>query len=139
MTYEAVIADRNYSYYPIDYTVADGTARNKGQLLALTSSRTAATPSNNTSYKCGIAAREKVASDGRPNLAVYTEGRFFIYVSGAVVAGQQLCFASDIATYPNHLQVCNSGAITASGGQVFAIAETTQAGGVLGAVLCRLV
>lgn len=137
MVYEAVLVE--FDGFPSDFTIADGTAIAKGTLLQLTTPRTAIAATGLTNYKAGIAAREKVASDGRTNLAVYDKGKFLIYVSGAVVAGQQLGFLPAIATYPNHLAVVNSGAITASGGQVVAVAEQAHADATLSAILCRLV
>src|SRR3990167_4322917 len=136
MTYEAKIVERWSP--PSDFTIADITAIAKGALLRMTDPRTAIVGAALV-YKAGIAAREKVASDGRTNLAVYTDGKFRVYISGAVNTGQALAFASDIATYPNHLAVANSGAGTASGAQIFAIAEENCVGGVLNVIQVRLV
>ena len=93
----------------------------------------------NQGNKAGIAAREKVASDGRTQLSIYGDGQFHVYISGAVTAGQMLMAAPDIATYPNHLAICNSGAITASGGQVFARAMEAHAFDTLSTALVELV
>ena len=52
-----------------DYTVADGTGIEKGALLALTDPRTAILASSAAQPLAGIAAREKIANDGRTRLA----------------------------------------------------------------------
>jgi hypothetical protein len=74
----------------IDVTVADGTGIEKGTLLKLTDPRTAII-STAAADKCiGIAAREKVASDGRTRLSVFTKGIFDMACSGVVGIGDPL-------------------------------------------------
>jgi len=78
---------------PLPFTVADGTGIEKGATLRLTDPRTAAANTANGQMAAGIAAREKVASDGRTELAVYRRGWFDMKCSGAVVLGSKLVFA----------------------------------------------
>lgn len=85
MVQEAVLRDRLAD--PIDFTVADGTSITKGALLQLTDPRTASALTASTQKIAGIAARDKVASDGRTRLAVYRHGIFDMYCSGAVTLG----------------------------------------------------
>ena len=73
---------------PLPFTVADGTAITKGTILALTDPRTAIAASSQGQMLAGIAARDKVASDGRTELAVYRKGWFTANASGAISVGQ---------------------------------------------------
>jgi hypothetical protein len=73
---------------PIDFIVADGVAITKGAICKLSDPRTAATSDGDEDYIAGIAARDKVASDGRVRLAVFRRGIFDMMCSGSVTAGQ---------------------------------------------------
>lgn len=85
MANEAILRDRLSN--PIDFTVADGTGITKGALLALTDPRTAILTSATGDVIAGIAARDKVASDGHTQLAVYRTGIFDMVASGAITIG----------------------------------------------------
>lgn len=76
---------------PIRYTVADVGAIAKGTLCKITDPRTAvATAADNDPF-AGIAAAEKVASDGSTTLALYTHGIFDLVDSGAgITAGERV-------------------------------------------------
>ena len=64
---------------PVEYTVADGTGIAKGTIMKFSSDpRTIAASSADGDFIAGIAASEKVASDGSTTLAVYTNGIFDI-------------------------------------------------------------
>ena len=65
---------------PIRYTVADGTAIPKGSLMILVSPKTAQIHAVVDTPAIGIAAEEKVASDGQVSIAVYTNGIFQLKV-----------------------------------------------------------
>jgi hypothetical protein len=71
---------------PIDFTVADGADITKGAILKLTTPRTASLATSGAVI-AGIAARDKVDSDGRTRLAVFRRGVFRLYASGSVTAG----------------------------------------------------
>jgi hypothetical protein len=80
---------------PIRYTVADGTAIAKGALLRQTDPRTAIINSGADQPIAGIAAAEKVVSDGSTTLAVYTNGIFDITAAAAgITAVGALCAIS---------------------------------------------
>lgn|SRR3990167_4417689 len=99
MANEAALRDR--LAHPIDFTVADGTGIEKGAILALTDPRTAVAPTVlATQALAGIAAREKVASDGRTRLSIFTKGIFDMTASGAITVGNAVVSAHD-ANYPN--------------------------------------
>ena len=69
---------------PIRYTIADGTAIPKGSLIVIkTDPRTVLIHAGVDESFAGIAAHEKVASDGSTTLAVYTNGIFDIVAAAA--------------------------------------------------------
>lgn len=76
-----------------DFTVADGTGIEKGALLKLTDPRTAIIASAAGDVCCGIAAREKIASDGRTQLSVHRRGDFDMVASGAITVGHPVMAA----------------------------------------------
>lgn len=118
MAFEAQIRDRLAD--PIDFTVADGTGIEKGTLLKLTDPRTAIASSAQADAIAGIAAREKVASDGRTRLSVYTKGIFDMYASGAITVGH----AVESAGADNHVIAA---AATSSGASIVGYALETAA------------
>jgi len=82
---------------PIPMTVADGAGIEKGSILMLTDPNTAAVTTGDTDICAGIAAEEKVASDGKTKLAVYKRGIFRGFAgAGGVTAGNALI--TDTAT-----------------------------------------
>ena len=85
MAYEAVLRERLED--PIDFIVADGTGIEKGTILKITDPRTAIIVSGTADKLAGIAAREKVANDGRTRLAVFRRGIFDMQASGAINVG----------------------------------------------------
>lgn len=103
MANEAILKDRLTE--AIDFTVADGTAILKGTICALTDPRTAIAVSSTGQMLAGIAARDKIASDGRTRLGMFTKGVFDMRASGAIAVGQPV------------VACANNGIILASGGQ----------------------
>lgn len=84
MANEAVIIELFNGGRPIRYTVADGATIEKGTLMYLSADpRTIAASSGDGEIFVGVAAHEKVASDGATTLAVYTDGIFDLKDSGA--------------------------------------------------------
>ena len=78
------------------YTIADGTAVSKGDLLELTDPRTVVkftTAAAGTTHACaGIAAEEHVANQGSTSIAVITNGVYEMMCSGAVILGAPITF-----------------------------------------------
>lgn len=72
---------------PIDFTCADGTGIEKGAVLKMTDPRTASLSDGDVDVVAGICAREKIASDGRTQIAVFREGIFDMVASGAIAVG----------------------------------------------------
>jgi len=82
---------------PVAFTCADGTGIEKGALLKLSDPATVATTTGDTDAIIGIAAEEKVASDGKTTIAVYLRGIFKGYAGAAgVTVGMGII--SDTAT-----------------------------------------
>jgi hypothetical protein len=78
---------------PIDITVADGAGIEKGTILKLTDPRTGAASSADGDICIGVAAREKIANDGRTQLAVYIDGIFemtTVASPAAIIAGHKV-------------------------------------------------
>jgi len=61
---------------PIAFTCADGTGIEKGAILKITDLNTVALADGDGDAVAGIAAEEKIASDGKVKIAVYTSGTF---------------------------------------------------------------
>lgn len=81
----------------VPFTCADGTGIEKGALLTLSDPMTVATTTGDTDAIIGIAASEKIASDGKTTIGVYLRGVFKGYAGAAgVTAGQAII--SDTAT-----------------------------------------
>lgn len=71
---------------PIPFTVADGAGIEKGTVCAMTDPMTAAASSADNDIFAGIAAEEKIASDGRTKLGLYRRGIFKMIVAAANTA-----------------------------------------------------
>lgn len=67
---------------PVRFTVANATAISGGTLCQMTDPRTASASSGSQTF-AGIAAADKVASDGATDLALYTEGIFDLKTDAA--------------------------------------------------------
>jgi len=85
MANEAVQVEGPYETH--DFTVADGATIEKGTLCKLSDPRTAAASSGADAF-AGIAATEKVASNGKTELGLWTRGIFDLTTIGpAITAG----------------------------------------------------
>jgi len=73
---------------PVMFTVADGTGIEKGAILKLTDPMTASLSDGDGDIIAGIAAEEKIASDGKTKLAVYRHGIFKVLAGANITAGQ---------------------------------------------------
>lgn len=122
MAWEASM--REFLENPMDFTVADGTAITKGTILKMTDPRTAIIVSAAGDTIAGIAARDKVANDGRTRLAVYRRGIFDMYASGAITVGMPVAASAT----PNF--VAQAG-VTVSGAGVIGHALETASDGEL--------
>jgi len=75
---------------PIAFTCANGTGIEKGTLLTLSDPHTAAGTTTKEAIIAGIAAQEKIASDGKTKIAVYQRGFFKMTASGSIGVGDAL-------------------------------------------------
>lgn len=75
---------------PIPMTVTNATGIERGALLKLTDPMTAIITSASTDIIAGIAAEEKIASDGRTSVGVYRRGIFKVTASGSITTGDML-------------------------------------------------
>lgn len=82
---------------PVPFTCANGTGIEKGALLLLTDPMTVATTTGDTDEIIGIAAEEKIASDGKTTIPVYMRG-IFKGTAGAAGVTAGLGIISDTAT-----------------------------------------
>jgi hypothetical protein len=73
---------------PIAFTVADGASIEKGDFLTLSSPMTVALSSADNNIVAGIAAEEKIASDGKTKIAVYRHGIFRVEAGGNCTVGK---------------------------------------------------
>jgi hypothetical protein len=80
---------------PIPITVADGGAIPKGTLLKLSDGMIAAASAGDADAIIGVAAEEKIASDGKTTLGVYTRGIFKCTAGGNCTVGVGLMSYSD--------------------------------------------
>lgn len=77
---------------PVPFTVADGTGIEKGAVLKMTSPRTAAASDGANDLLAGLAATEKIASDGRTTLGVIKGpgDEFVATASGTITVGNPI-------------------------------------------------
>jgi len=79
---------------PIPFTVSESTGIEKGSLLKMTDPMTAIINSGVEDIVAGVAAAEKIASDGHTKLSVYREGIFKVLGSGAITVGDSVILAA---------------------------------------------
>lgn len=76
---------------PVPFTCADGTGIEKGAILKITDPFTVALADGDGDSVAGIAAEEKIASDGKVKIGVYLRGIFKGYAGATgATAGQGL-------------------------------------------------
>jgi len=84
---------------PIPFTVTDANGIEKGAICSLEDPITASGTTADGSLVAGIAASEKIASDGKTKLGIYRKGIFKVTLSGTCTAGDIL--ETDVS--PNHV------------------------------------
>lgn len=75
---------------PLSYTCASGTAIAKGTLLTISDPRTVTANSASGAQCAGIASTDKSGTDFSTKIAVWTDGIFEGYASGAITAGDKI-------------------------------------------------
>jgi len=90
-------------YLPaITFTVANATAVEKGTSMMMTDPRTAVASNAIGAVWAGIAASEKIASDGNTSLGIFRHGIFRVTASGSVAVGDPACTSN--AAAPNRFE-----------------------------------
>jgi hypothetical protein len=117
MANEAVLIIETGS--PIPFTVANATGIAKGAVCKAADLMTASSANGTNDIVGGIAASEKIASDGKIRQAIFREGIFKVYISGTVNMGDAL---GSIATYTNYLASQSAAVGTLSGCRTFGTA-----------------
>lgn len=75
---------------PIPMTVANATGIAKGAILKMADPFTASLSDGSDDIIGGIAAEEKIASDGKTKLGVYMRGIFKMEANGTITVGQMV-------------------------------------------------
>lgn len=75
---------------PIPFTCSDSVLIEKGTILKLSDPMTAAASTGTDDIVAGIAAAEKIASDGNTKIPVYRKGIFRVKASGSITVGDPL-------------------------------------------------
>lgn len=89
MTNEAVLIYETSK--PIPMTCADGTGIEKGALLKMADPMTVSASAALADIFGGIAAEEKIASDGKTKIPVYRRGGIFkVVASGSITVGDPI-------------------------------------------------
>lgn len=108
---------------PIPFTCTDGTGIEKGAILKLTDPMTASLADGDDDVVAGIAAEEKIASDGKTKISVYRRGIFKGLAGGAIAIGTAIgTYASTGAT--NELHQAGAGHDNQLGHSLEAAADT---------------
>ena len=116
---------------PISYTVSNTTGIEKGTICKFADPHTASKSVGSAEPVAGIAATEKVASDGQTQLGFWTNGIFDLQASGAITVGEAL--QTSKCTAGNYV---DKAAPTTSGAAVIGYAlESASAGEV---IRCRV-
>lgn len=125
MTNEAVkIELTNSTGFPRRFACADTPLILKGTLCSLADPRTAAASASAGEVCSGIASMDKVASDGSLTIALWTDGIFDMYASGAITVGAPVISAG----VANEVKTASSGSVAmASGAAVIGYALETAA------------
>ncbi len=109
---------------PLPFTVADATAITKGQPLQLNDPFTAIAPTATSAMVAGIAAADKIASDGVTKLGVYRGGIFKMTGSGNITAGDPVRLVIGSNRVDSAV-----GVLTLSGSRILGVALETSTNG----------
>lgn len=120
MANEAVLVFE--THLPIPFIVADGTGISKGAHVVLSDPFTVASHSAVNETVGGVAAKQKIASDGVTTLAVYRGGIFKVTLSGSCTVGDPL----GLSATPNMVRsVIGQTDATLSGSKIWGTALET--------------
>ena len=120
---------------PIPFTVADGVGIEKGTLLELADPMTVAKVTGAAPLIAGVAAEEKVASDGRTKIGVYLRGVFKATAGGSITVGDGLIgenATNELLTSTasaDEIEICGVSFESASDGETFLFLLNVGIGG----------
>ena len=97
----------------IPFTVADAVGIEKGRTLKLVDPMAVSGSNAAADVVGGIAASEKIASDGKVKLGVYRGGVFKVYLSGACTAGDPAVLDAATNYFKTASLVALSGSVVA--------------------------
>jgi hypothetical protein len=104
---------------PIQFVCADGTGIEKGAAVELSGDFTVSTGNGAADICGGIAAGEKIVSNGTTFLPTYRGGIFRVYLSGTVTRGDPLTLDS----MANHFKTAKTlTSVQVSGAEIWGIA-----------------
>ena len=107
---------------PLPFTVSNTVGIEKGTLLKMSDPLTVAASTALLDTVGGIAAQEKIASDGVTKLGVYRKGWFKVFGSGTITVGDPVAF-----TGSNNEVISRRTTLGVSGSKVLGIALETSA------------
>ena len=120
---------------PVGFTCADGVGIEKGTLLELADPMTVAKVTGAAPLIIGVAAEEKIASDGKTEIAVYLRGVFKATAGGTITVGDGLIgenATNELLTSTaaaDEVEVCGIALETAADTETFKILLNVGIGG----------
>ena len=109
---------------PIPFTCADGAGIEKGAILKLTDPMTAELADGDGDVIAGIAAEEKIISDGKTKIGVYRRG-IFRGLAGTAITGIGAPIDTHAATgATNEIAICAAGHDNQLGHSLETVADT---------------
>ena len=120
---------------PVGFTCADGAGIEKGTLLELADLMTVAKVAGAAPMIIGVAAEEKIASDGKTEIAVYLRGIFKAVAGGSITVGDGLIGengTNELLTSTaaaDEVEVCGIALETAADTETFKILLNVGVGG----------
>tara|TARA_Y100000310_G_scaffold295942_1_gene327757 strand:+ start:1677 stop:2090 length:414 start_codon:yes stop_codon:yes gene_type:complete len=120
---------------PVGFTCADGAGIEKGTLLELADPMTVAKVTGAAPLIIGVAAEEKIASDGKTEIGVYLRGIFKATAGGSITVGDGLIgenATNELLTSTaaaDEVEVCGIALETASDGETFKMLLNVGIGG----------
>tara|TARA_Y100000310_G_C20634080_1_gene790251 strand:+ start:177 stop:590 length:414 start_codon:yes stop_codon:yes gene_type:complete len=119
----------------VGFTCADGTGIEKGTLLELADPMTVAKVTGAAPLIIGVAAEEKIASDGKTEIGVYLRGIFKGTAGGTITVGDGLIgenATNELLTSTaaaDEVEVCGIALESATDGQTFKLLLNVGIGG----------
>ena len=112
---------------PISMTCDNATGIEKGTICKITDPFTAVKADGTDDLIAGIAAGEKIASNGDTEIEIYRGGFFKVVISGRITVGDQV--GVDGNSLADNLVISNRATAALSGSKILGIAMETGADG----------